>query len=343
MTSVHRRSAAAIPDPLPATGRLLTTWRFWVTLFNRREPADTIACFRIAIGLVMLYSLLSIAYFDLVEVLWVDAAAGGYRTLGQGNWLLAWCGGPTPAVVNGCHAVAVAGAALTVVGWGGRPVLFITLQAYAALISINGDTVGGYDFLLTNAMWLLVLSDCMATRSLRCRRATGSWRSDVAVPAWPRYLAVFQLLVMYTATGLYKLKPEWTPGGDFSALFAVFQDPTWRRFDMDFTAWIFPLTQVGTAVTWLFEISSWWMLVVFYCRYTPHRGGRLRAVLNRWDLRRLFTAIGMCLHIGILVTLNVGPFSWVTLSYYLCMWGPDEIATTWPWRAVRAVCRRFAS
>ena len=29
--------------------------------------------------------------------------------------------------------------------------------------------------------------------------------------------------------------------------------------------------------------------------------------------------------IGILVLLNVGPFSFISLAYYLCLWTPDEL------------------
>lgn len=305
--------------------RILRIWRFFVELFSRRESGTTLACFRIALGLVTLYSLLSIAAAGLLDVLWVDRFYGGYRNLPSGGWLIDMLGGTTSAVVHGVHAVALGATVLVTIGIGGRPVTFIALQSYLALISINADTVGGYDIMITNALWLLVLGEPMATLSLRCRRKTGAWTSDTQIAAWPRYLLVFQLIVVYTATGLYKLSPEWTPGGSFPALFQVYQDPTWRRFNMDFTAWIFPLTQIATAITWFFETGAWTMLLVFYFRYTKDRDGRLRALLNRFDLRIPFTALGLCLHMGILFTLNVGPFSWVSMSYYLCMWHPDEL------------------
>lgn len=309
-----------------AAARPARWWRFWVTLFDRREPGTALACFRIATGLVMLYSLLSVGLAGMIDVLWVDHASGGYAYLGTGNWLLTRLGGPTPAVIHALYGVSLAGTLLVIAGAGGRLSILVALQAYAAMALVNGDASGGYDLLITNAMWLLVLGDATATLSVRCRRRTGRWTSDAEIPAWPRYLAVFQLLVMYATTGMHKLSADWLPAGGWAALYRVFQDPTWRRFDMQWTAWVYPLTQVATAVTWLFEVTAPLMLVWYYCRYTRERPGRLRARIQRRDLRIPFAALGLGLHIGILVTLNVGPFSLATLAYYVCLWHPDELA-----------------
>jgi hypothetical protein len=42
------------------------------------------------------------------------------------------------------------------------------------------------------------------------------------------------------------------------------------------------------------------------------------------NFRRLFVVIGVMIHLGILLFLEVGPFSWITLSFYLCLYHPDE-------------------
>ena len=316
--------------------RVARWWMFWVTLFARKESASGLAAFRIALGLVVLYSLLSIMASGLIAVLWIDVKHGGFGPLGPGNWLLAWLGGPTPGPVYGMWTVALCGALAMVVGIGGRVSIFVTLQAYNALITINSHTSGGYDLMITNALWLLVFSECMATYSLSCRRKTGAWARAVEISAWPRYLIVFQLLAIYTATGLYKLSADWTPAGGYSALYHVYQDPTWRRFDMDFTASVYPLTQIATAMTWHWETSAWLMFLVYYFRYTRERPGRLRALSNRWDLRVPYVAVGLCMHLGILITLNVGPFSWVAFAYYICLFQPDEVE-----RAIVAVRARI--
>jgi len=302
--------------------RLKRWWAAWVELLSIREPGTSLARFRIAVGLVILYSLSSMIAADLVEVMWIDAAYGGLQTLDTSHWLVALLGGRTVDTAWILVGSGLVLATLLVAGLGGRLTVLCTLQVYYAIITAKSTLAGGYDTLITNALWMLLLAESTATLSLDCRRRTGRWVSSRLVPAWPRYLVILQLLVVYGSTGLYKLSPVWTPGGDLSALYWVFQDPTWRRFDMDFTASVYWITQLATAVTWWWEVLAPVMLLVFWFRYTHERGGRVRGWFNRFDLRKPWAAIGISLHLGILVMLNVGPFSPISLAYYLCLVPP---------------------
>lgn len=297
-------------------------WSAWVELTSIRELGTSLACFRIAVGLVILYSLVSMIAAGLVEVMWVDAAYGGLQTLSTRHWLVGLLGGRTLATAWTLVGAGLGLACLLVVGLGGRVTALLTLQVYYALTSAHSTLTGGYDTLIINALWLLVLAQSTATLSLDCRRRSGRWRSLQPVPAWPRYLGILQLVVVYGTTGLHKLSPVWTPGGDYSALYWVFQEPTWRRFDMTWTASLFPLTQLATALTWWWEVLTPLLLVVYWARHTAARGGRVRRWLNRFDLRKPWAAVGVSLHLGILVLLNVGPFSPISLAYYLCLIPP---------------------
>lgn len=154
---------------------------------------------------------------------------------------------------------------------------------------------------------------------------TGRFTSAEPQPAWPRYLLIFQLLVVYGATGLQKLSLTWTPFGDYSALYWVFQDPTWRRFDLSFTASVYPLLALATAFTWHFELGAPLLLLHYRALRRREPGGRLWRWLVRFDLRKPFVLIGLCLHVGILVLLNVGPFSFISLAYYLALLRPSEL------------------
>jgi len=299
-------------------------WRYFVALFSRREPGTTLAVFRIAAGLVILYSLLSIAAADLVEALWVNVEHGGMRNIG-GSPLARWLGGPTPGVIWMIWTAALVATLAFIAGLGGRITSFVLLQTYLGLVSINGDASGGYDLMITNALWLLTLGQATATLSVDCRLRTGRWTCDREVAAWPRCLLIFQLMVIYTATGLQKSSVWWTPAGEYSALYWVFQDPTWTRFSGELFAWIYPITQVGTAVTWHWEQLSILMLLYFYFRDTVARPGRIRRWFTRWDLRKPWVVTGLLVHIGILLTLNVGPFSWISMAYYLVLWRGEEL------------------
>lgn len=297
-------------------------WSAWVELLSHREPGTTLAWFRIAVALVLVYALLSMIAAGLVDVMWVDAAHGGLQTLSTRHWLVGLLGGRTATTAWTLVLGGLGLGVLLAVGLGGRLTALVALQAYYALTTAQGTLTGGYDTLVTNGLWLLVLAESTATLSLDCRLRTGRFTSDRPVPAWPRYLAILQIVVVYTTTGLHKLSPVWTPGGDCSALYWVFQEPTWRRFDMAWTAWAFPLTQLATALTWWWEVLAPLLLVVYWARHTAARGGRVRRVLGRVDLRKAWAAVGIALHLGILLTLDVGPFSWISLSYYLCLVPP---------------------
>ncbi len=303
-------------------------WSAFVALTSRQEPALGLAIFRIAIGLVMLYSIASMVAAGLDDVLWVDAADGGMQLLRGDHWLLHALGGPTAAVMRTLVPAGLLLAILVALGAGGRLTLLAAAMVYAAIVRANPTIIGGYDHLITNALWLLFLGGASLTLSVDSRLRCGHWRRPNAMlAAWPRYLAVFQILVVYTTTGLNKLGIPWTPFGDFSALYWVYQEPTWRRFDMSFSAEPIPyfLLQVATALTWFWEVSAILLLVFFYYRATAERQGRFRALILRRDLRLGFIAVGFIVHIGILLTLNVGPFSWVSLAYYLCFFHPNEL------------------
>lgn len=301
-------------------------WQWFVDLMSRRERGTVLAAMRIGLGLVVVYSLLSIALAGLVEALWVDASHGGMLTL-EPSWWVNLLGGASPTTIWMLWSLALVGAVGTVAGFGGRLPLILLAIAYHPIARINPVAHGGYEALIGNANWILLLGQASATLSVDCRRRHGTWTSDVRVGAWPRYVLLFQLLVVYTATGLHKLSADWVPGGGSLALYWVLHDPTWPNFDLREAAagWMLPLLRLGTLVAWLFEVTAVGMLAVFYWRATADRGGRIRRWANRWDLRVGFAIVGIALHVGILVLLNVGPFSWISLCYYVLLWTPDEV------------------
>jgi len=232
-------------------------WSALVAALGRREPASGLALFRIAVGAVTLYAILSMAIGGIDAALWVDASEGGMLRLPEGRWLLRWLGGPTQAAITRLEIAGAMTAAAVMVGAGGRVTTLLAGQIYLALSTANPRVMGGYDALISGALWLLFLSESTASWSVDARLRTGRWTPQVRIPAWPRYLVIFQLLVVYGTTGLNKLGFPWTPAGGFSALYWVFQEPTWRRFETGWAAaWLYPLTQAATAITWFWEIGA---------------------------------------------------------------------------------------
>lgn len=319
----------------------MSLWGRWVALLSRREDGRTLALVRIAVGLCALYTVGSEAVSGMVPVLWMDRADGGYQSLSKTWWLVDALGGPTPGVVWGLVAASMLASAALTVGLFSRLSALVALQTLLALTWLNTSAGGSYDDLTTNALWLLVLADSDATWSVRARLRGGRWTSDALVSAWPRYLFVFQLIVMYASTAAQKLSAYWTPGGDFSALYYILQQPTWQRVDMRWIGRFYPLTQLATASTWFWELSAPLLGLAYHYRDTRDRPGRLRALFNRLDFRACYALFGAMLHLGIYASMEVGPFSFITLSYYLAMFHPDEVTRLG--RALRRASRAGSS
>ena len=316
-------------------------WSRLVLLLSTQEGAASMALFRVFTGLTLVLNVVSLWGGGTLRLL-TDAQYGGYRSLAPDHWLAVALGGATPSSALLLSGLSLLGGALMVVGLGGRFGVLIAWQATMALFSLNADASGGHDRVLTNALFLLLLSPSTRTLSLDCRIRRGQWHDAAArISAWPRWVGIYQLLLIYGTTGIQKLGAEWLPMGDLLALYYSFFLPSWQRFDLAFIAgrpfiW---LTQASTALTWLFETGSPLLLGWFYLRWTQDRGGRLRRWLLRFDLRRLYALVGLGLHLGIWATMNVGPFSPAMLAWYFCLWRPDEIEAAparWGIRARRA-------
>ncbi len=305
-------------------------WEGFVARLEHREPATSLALFRIAMGVAVLATLGPVLSADLVVPLWVDQAEGGFRPLQARHPLVELLGGPTLATARLLVGAGLLAGTLLVLGLGGRLPALLALASMMAIFSLSPGTGGGHDRLHTNGLWLLVLAPSTATLSLDARlfSAPRRWCSDRAVPAWARYLAVVQLVAVYCATGLQKVGPEWFPWGGGSALYYALQNPIWARFPH---AWVaepvpYALSVLGTTTAWWWEVLAPVWLLCFWFRATRERPGRLRAWALRVDLRALWAAYGLLMHLTLALLMNLGPFSLVTVGFYACLFHPDEWA-----------------
>jgi len=289
-----------------------------------REPAEGLALFRVAVGLCVLYALLSVLAPGLEPVIWRDVSEGGYLDLHRGPWLVDLLGGPAKATLRGLLGVALVGGVGMVLGFGGRVTAFLTLQAFQAVTDLNPQAGGSYDYLLDNALWLLVLGGGTQTLSVDARLGTGSWRPVATVASWTRWLVLYQLVLVYGSTGLHKVSAYWTPAGGFSALYYTLQQPSWHRFDMSWIAYVYPLTQVATAATWVFELTAPLLLWVLWMQGRPADVSPWGERLRRVRMRRLWVSFGVTLHLSVFLLMEVGPFTWITLAYYLPIARGDE-------------------
>ena len=302
----------------------MSAWSRFVALLDTHEDGSVLAMVRILVGLSIVAAMLEVILPGAVPFIWLDVEDGGYRPLGNGSWLVQQLGGPSPAVIWGLTAATTLAGITLAAGLAARLSAFIALQGFLGVAWMNGHTAGSYDFVATNALWLLVLARSDATAGVSARLRTGHWFPAVRVPVWPRWLMIVQLVTMYASTGLQKVSAHWVPGGDMAALYYIMQQPSWQRFDLSAAAWVFPLTQAATLATWLWEVGSPALLLAFWFRHTRARGGWLRSTMNRMDFRAWFALIGIGLHTGIHVLMDVGPFSYLSLALYPALFSPDE-------------------
>jgi len=298
----------------------------FIAAVHRPEGPTPLALFRIGVAIALIMSVGSVVVQDLLPVIWIDAEFGGYRAFRKLPWLTEWLGGATPQVMWGLAIGCLVTGALLLVGAGGRVTAFVALQLYFA-VDINGHAGGSYDLMIRNALWLCVLAPTTATGSIDAWIVRGRpWRGR-PVPAWCRFLIVFQLVLIYWTTGLQKVSAHWVPGGEFSALYYILQQPSWQLYDMSWLAWVYPTTQIATAVTWVWEVTCPLWLLALYYRATRERSGRVRATFNGWDVRTIYAGIGLFFHCALIATMNVGPFPFISFAFYPAFWTDAE------WRA----------
>lgn len=302
--------------------------RWWVALWDRREDPRSIALVRILMSMVVLYDWLRIWSLDLVVPLFAPSAGGGIGTpLSRKSipWLYAALPDGTDAAWVGFTLVVV----LTVMLGVGlltrvSAALLVLLWTQLALGLPASDR--GIDMLIRNVIFLLAFSSAGRVWSLDARIRTGSWLGDGApVPAWPRYLLVIQLVILYFTAGVQKVSSAWTPFGGWSALYIAMRDPAFAMGELAILDALYPITQVLTASTWAWEWSAPLLILALYYRDTRSRTGRLRALMNRLSFRTIYLLIGASFHFGTALTLQLGIFPWAVLSIYPACFHPSEL------------------
>ncbi len=297
-------------------------WSRWADATARREPANAVAVVRIVIGLSIVAHLLRLLWTETWRWVWLPPVHGGLVPLNSGP--LDWVGGATPPLVLGVIVATLVSSAALAIGVLTPGAAVVTALGWAVLVGLGPNAGGSYDFLGANILFLLIFAGSGRAWSLdawwRARRGP----APLDAPVWPRWLMVWQLVVMYDTTAWQKVSSSWVLGGPADALWYILQQPTWHRFEMAWLAPLYPLTQVMTVSTWLWEHASPIILIAAWFRATRGRAGWFRAQCNRVDARLPYLAFGVLMHLSIEATLDVGCFSSFTFALYAACFSGDE-------------------
>lgn len=302
----------------------------YVAFWDRREPPHALALTRMFIAAAMLYDFAWIAWYRLPPLLWADRAHGGVMELGRREVLpqVYRLVAATPETAWGLWAVCVASLLAFGAGLYTRAAGLIFLVVYAQTAMINNQSDRGIDRLVRIMFLALVFSRAGQVWSVDAWRATGRWAGDPdPAPAWPRYLMLGQMVLMYWMAGVSKAAWEWLPLGGSVALYVILQDPTMARMDFGFLAHepLFTLTRLATFVTHTWEWVFPLLFLAMWYEHTPERPGRLRAWSNRVRLRWWMLGIGVLFHLILAATLELGVFPWATLAFYPVFFTSGEI------------------
>lgn len=302
-------------------------WQRWVDLWDHHEHPRVLGTIRILVGLVLLYDFVHLWQLDLVEPLFAPHAEGGISNALERpeipliyKWLPV-----SSATALGLQVTICSAALFFTIGFLTRfsgIVLLLALAQSAQIVPL-GDR--GIDLMMRNVVFILIFSRCGAWASVDAKWKTGSfWGNGDAIPAWARHILILQLIVMYFTAGAQKVGMDWMPMGGFSALYVVLQDPAVARADFSWLASWYPVTQLATATTMLFEWLSPLVLLTYHFRNTPEKTGKVRRFYQRFQPHFYWIAVGVFLHLGIAITLALGIFPYAMLALYPAFFHPDE-------------------
>lgn len=154
-------------------------------------------------------------------------------------------------------------------------------------------------------LFCLIWTDCGEVWSVDAwwRRRTDTAPRPASI--WPLRLFRFQVALIYFASGFWKFQDvHWRDG---SALHYVLSNTQFRRFPLEPSVGVDLMLTLGTYATLLWELAFPLL------------------ILNRIT-RRLALGLGVLIHTGMWLTLELGPFSGVMIGSYLAFMDPDWFA-----------------
>jgi Vitamin K-dependent gamma-carboxylase len=262
--------------------------------------------------------------------------AGCLSLVGLGNLGLLWsCDGLVPLrnhpmcaalianKLSWLPAIVLAGAAVSYVALAlGYLSRLATLSAFVSIFLMswwNPLPMSGAHQVLRTLLFPLLFVDTGRVWSLDAWRRAGSVSPvpNAGSPIWPLRLIQIQVCLIYLVTGLWKLmNAAWRDG---SAMHYVLQNNQFTRF---------AVPALGISTTLLtYSVVAWEIGFAFLV---------LHHVTRKWVL-----AIGVLMHLGMWLVLELGPFSWIMLASYVAFLDRDwmtqklqKLQTHWPARAL---------
>jgi hypothetical protein len=297
-------------------------WRRYIAFWNEQEAPDALGLLRITFGLAVIGNVLEIMIFGDVVEMFADIPHGGIFAFERDRWhysLFQYLP-PTRGWVWTLAIAQLAAAVTLTLGLFSNLSAFVVLAVHLSFLDRIPLFRFSSDDVYSVGLYLMLVTPIGAAFSL-----DAAWRGKgrAQIGKWARRLFMAQLAIIYSRTGLVKLGSSWSFMDDWSAIYLSLNLPGVCRWKGDWAAWIYPLTQASTFV------FSWWEFTFFvlplnqYLRRRP-RKNVFAWLLSRYDLRPVYQGLGVCMHLGILIAMDLGMFSPVMWSLYPAYLMPHE-------------------
>ena len=269
-------------------------WSHWMGHLDEEMDPTPLALVRIGLPMVVIADLARLIYLDLVGHVFVPYSAGGLSKIQDPHWVLPSLLGDASATV--ALSLTVVCLSLVAIGRWMRPAILVGVLAYAQLGHLFPPGDRAIDRIIRCGLLILLFSH--ADKALSWKRTRTH-----PIPAWPAHLIRFLLVLVYLSAGLAKLiqQPGWISLTADPPLMRILIDPMAGELDPVFWAQFPWLFRLGGFATIAFELSSPLLLT----RHGPK-----------------LAVVGILMHIGILLTMTLGMFSWGMMAFYPLLFAP---------------------
>jgi len=274
-----------------------TLQRAWNRFWFRDIPPHIYAVLRVAFGVLGLLNLLGTTppgmFWD---------ASGLVPLPGGGAGLRAWAVDGGLGTPIGWAFFFTCVAAFTAMTLGVRARLSVVAAFLASLLQTRWNPL---PLSLAHQVLVATLFTVMWAETGEVLAVGRRPRQLESCPVWPLRLLQIQVSLIYLNSGLWKLLGSaWRDG---TAVYYALANDVFQRFPGGVPPGIFWMSAAATYLTLAWEIAF--------------------PVLVIWrPTRRLALGLGVLLHLGTWVTMEIGAFSWMMLATYVAFLDPVRVA-----------------
>jgi len=271
-------------------------WRWWMDRCYRQVDSRPVALVRILLPTTILLDLLRVAQIGMIPHYYRPYDAGG---INRGQDDMFWLGDVLGDMWAGPVAwgTAVLCMALTAAGVAVRPAILLGVVAYSQLGHCYPIGDRGIDRFVRTMLLILLFSGA--------HKKFVPWAKEQAatVSAWSSDLIKFAMVMMYMAAGISKLmqQPRWLAADGMPVVYRIMTDPMAAHLDPVFwQSFYTPMRAMGW-ITIILEIGGFLILT----RLAP-----------------FWAVLGLAMHLGIIINMELGMFGWSMLSLYPLLLAP---------------------